>query len=144
MVPISDDPHRWDPGSRLLHESGRNLVVESSHVHRGSRLLVKFEGVDSRTDAERLRGAVYVGPDQLRTLGADQYFHHQLVGCEVVDRAGAELGEVAEVVEGVAHDLLAVSSQGRTHLVPLVKAIILDVDLEAGRVVIDPPAGLFE
>ena len=144
MVPISDDPHRWDPGSRLMHESGRALVVESSHVHKGARLLVKFEGVDSRADAEGLRGAVYVGPDQLRALDADQYFHHDLVGCEVVDRAGVTVGNVSAVVEGVAHDLLSVAAPGRTHLVPMVKAIVVEIDTEASRIVIDPPAGLLE
>ena len=58
MVSISDDPSRWDPGSRLERSDGSELIVENSRSHKGSRLLVKFEGVSSRPDAERIRGPV--------------------------------------------------------------------------------------
>lgn len=142
MVPISDDPHRWDPGARLLRADRSPLVIESSHTHKGSRLLVKFEGIDSRNAAEGLRGPVYVTEDQRRRLADDQYWQHELVGCAVVTRSGDEVGEVSGVVGGPVQDLISVDHDGRTFLVPLVKEIVVRVDVEARRVTIDPPSGL--
>jgi len=144
MVPISDDPHRFDPGSQLVHADGARLVVEGSHVHKGDRLLVKFEGVDSRDAAELIRGAVFVSEDQRRSLEEGEYWPQDLVGCRVVTVAGDEVGEISDVVEGPAQDLISVDRDGGTFLVPLVKEIVVEVDVGARRVTIDPPAGLVD
>jgi 16S rRNA processing protein RimM len=144
MVPISDDPHRFDPGSLLVHADGTRLVVEGSHVHKGDRLLVKFDGVDSRDAAELIRGPVYVSGDQRRSLEEGEYWPEDLVGCRVLTVAGDEVGQIADVVEGPAQDLISVDDGGRTFLVPLVKEIVVEVDVDARRVTIDPPAGLVD
>jgi 16S rRNA processing protein RimM len=62
----------------------------------------------------------------------------------VVTVAGDEVGEVSEVVEGPAQDLISVDHEGRTFFVPLVKEIVVEVDVDARRVTIDPPAGLVD
>ena len=144
MVPISDDPHRFDPGSLLVHADGTRLVVEGSHVHKGDRLLVKFEGVDSRDAAELIRGAVFVSEDQRRNLEEGEYWPQDLVGCRVVTVAGDQVGEISDVVEGPAQDLISVDRDGGTFLVPLVKEIVVEVDVGSRRVTIDPPAGLVD
>lgn len=144
MVPISDDPHRWEPGARLIHEDGRTVTVESSRRHKGSRLLVKFAGFDTRAAAETLRGAVYIEPQQRRALEHGEFWTEDLMGCAVVDAAGEVLGEVTAVVEGMAQDLLEVATPRGPRLVPLVGAIVTDVDVEARRITVDPPEGLFE
>lgn len=144
MVAISDDPHRFEVGSRLVHADGTLLVVEGSHAHRGNRLLVKFEGIDSRNAAELLRGPVFVNEDQRRELEDDQYWQHQLVGCRVLTVAGNDVGEISGVVGGPAQDLLSVNNEGRSFLIPLVKEIVVDVNIEARRVTIAPPAGLLD
>ena len=144
MVPISDDPSRWDPGSRLKRSDGSELIVESSRPHKGSRLLVRFEGVASRADAERLRGPVYVTSEQRRELEEGQYWQNDLLGCAVVTRDGTEVGEVSGIVPGAAQDLMSVASGERSWLVPMVTAIVLEVDVDGRRVVIDPPPGLLE
>jgi 16S rRNA processing protein RimM len=143
VIPISDDPRRFDPGGTLLHEARGALVVESSRRHH-ERLLVKFEGIDSRAEAESLRGALYVAPDDLRTLEAHEYWVHELVGCSVHTRAGAEIGRVARVVPGTTQDLLSVTCDGGERLVPVVKEIVVEVDVLGRRVVVDPPAGLLD
>jgi len=143
VTPISDDPSRWQPGSELARETGDELVVEASRPH-GRRLLVKFEGIDSRPDAERCRGPLYVAPKQLRALDHDEFWEHDLIGCEVVDVSGRHLGQVDRVVPGAAQDLLAVTVAAGERLVPVVKEIVVEVDAAAGRVTIDPPAGLLE
>ena len=141
VVRISDDPHRFDPGSRLMHEDGRELVVESARVHR-NRFLVKFEGVSSRSDAELMRGALYVPSSEKRQLEEAEYWADDLRGCHVVTAAGEPVGTAREVLPGTAHDLLVVDTPAGERLVPMVKAIVVSVDLEARRIVLDPPEGL--
>jgi 16S rRNA processing protein RimM len=114
-------------------------VVEGARQHR-TRFLVKFEGSESREHAERLRGALFVRSDQVRELEADEYWPHDLIGCEVVTTTGDSVGEVSRIVPGAAQDLMVVGSDEA--LIPMVKEIVVSVDTGARRVVIDPPEGL--
>jgi 16S rRNA processing protein RimM len=141
VVPISDDPNRFSPGARLLHEGAGPLVIVSSRG-QGERLLVRFEGVDTRSAAEGLRGALFVEESDLRVLEPGEYWHHELAGCEVRDPTGSPLGRVERVVPGPAQDLLEVETPGGRRLVPLVKEIVVEVDVAARRVVVDAPPGL--
>jgi 16S rRNA processing protein RimM len=143
VAPISDDPRRFEAGSCLLHEGGRALMVETARLH-GDRYLVKFQGVDARDDAARLRGALYVRSDELRELEKDEFWPHDLIGCEVVTRAGAAIGRIIGVVPGAAQDLLRVESKRGERLIPMVKDMVAEVDTGARRVVVDPPEGLLD
>lgn len=140
---ISDDPHRFDPGSSLLHEDGRTLIVESARTHR-NRFLVKFEGVTSRDDAEGLRGALYVPAEMKRDLDGGEYWADDLVGCRVALADGAQVGVAREVMPGTAHDLLVVDTDRGERLIPMVAAIVTNVDLDRRVIVIDPPEGLLK
>lgn len=144
LVPISDDPRRFVPGARLIRTDGTALVIERHHPHRAGRWLTKFEGIDTREDAETLRGAVYVPEGEARELAEGEFRHEQLIGCSVTDPAGTHLGEVVGIMDGVAHDLLTISTPRGERLVPLVKAIVSEVDVDGKRVVIDPPQGLLD
>ena len=143
VVVISDDPHRFDPGSTLFRADGGPLVVTSSRAH-GQRFLVRFEGIDDRPEAEGLRGPLYVPGTERRALEEDEFWTDDLVGCSVVTRAGAELGQVSGIVPGSAQDLLQVETGTGVRLVPAVKAIVVEVDPDARRIVVDPPEGLFD
>ena len=143
VVPISDDPRRFEPGSRLLRADGRAIVVVDSRVH-GNRLLVKFEGTDTRTDAEGLRGPLFIPGDLVRDLGDDEYWQYDLAGCRVVDVRGSEIGVVTRIDQGVVHDLIAVDTERGERLVPMVKDLVVEVDVEGRLVVVDAPDGLWD
>ncbi|HEX2196810.1 MAG TPA: ribosome maturation factor RimM [Actinomycetota bacterium] len=142
VIRISDDRRRFEPGSQLVHEDGRALVVQSTRDHR-NRFLVKFEGTDDRTAAETLRGALYVDASSARSLEPGEFWEHDLAGLDVVlAGTGQAAGTVARVEEGPAQDLLVVDTPRGERLVPLVAEIVVDVDLAARKVTIDPPEGL--
>ncbi|GAA0518824.1 ribosome maturation factor RimM [Saccharopolyspora subtropica] len=147
---LTDSPElRFAPGSvlglqRRGAERAENLTVTAARPHAG-RLLLRAEGVEGRDAAEELRGALLtVSSDELEpTEDPDEFHDHELVGLRVVDTSGAEVGEVHEVVHTPAGELLAVrTADDRETLVPFVAEIVPEVDLEAGRLVVDPPEGL--
>ena len=105
---------------------------------------MKFEGVDSREDAEAVRGTLYIPGDEARSLEEGEFWEHDVVGCTVVDVSDREIGTVTAVVPGTAQDLLEIESENHTHLVPLVGEIVVSVDTGLRRVVVDPPEGLFD
>ncbi|GAB2918685.1 ribosome maturation factor RimM [Micromonospora polyrhachis] len=122
------------------------LTVEAARWHQG-RLLVAFDGVYDRNVAEALRGTLlWVDSAQVAPPSDPDEFHdHQLVGLAVVNPAGEQLGEVARIDHAPASDLLVLRRpEGRTALIPFVRAIVPEVDLAGGRVVVDPPEGLLD
>jgi 16S rRNA processing protein RimM len=143
VVPISDDARRFEPGSALSREDGSMLIVASARQHT-NRFLVRFEGIETRNDAEGLRGPLFVAADDARTLEEDEFWPHDLEGCAVVRADGTEVGTVERVVTGPAQDLLEVATARGERLVPFVKEIVVAVDLDARTVTLDPPEGLLE
>ena len=141
-MPISDDPARFEPGSVLQSDRGK-LVVATSR-HHGNRLLVKFEGIETRDQAEDLRGPLFVPAATARVLEADEFWPHDLEGCTVVDESGIERGTVTGITPGTAHDLLLVATPAGERMIPLVKEIVPSVDVDSRRVVIAPPEGLLD
>jgi 16S rRNA processing protein RimM len=125
----------------------RALTVRSTRVHNGV-WLVGFEEIPDRTGAESLRGTRLVvdAADVLPAADEDDVFtEEQLRGLAVVDPAGTVLGEVGGLELGAAQDRLVILlPDGREAQVPFVATLVPEVDLEAGRVVVDAPPGLLD
>lgn len=79
---------------------------------------------------------------ELRELPSDEYWSHEVIGCRVVLADGSDVGLVNQVVSGPSQDLLSVSTPRDELLVPLVKEFIIDIDVDARLITIDPPEGL--
>ena len=150
----TDEPERrLAVGAALDTEAGtgtgvpRVLTVRSTRVHNGV-WLVAFDEVPDRTGAESLRGTRLVvdGADVLPAPDDEDVFSEdQLRGLAVVDPAGTVLGSVGGLELGAAQDRLVVLlPDGRRAQVPFVEALVPEVDLEGGRVVVDAPPGLLD
>jgi 16S rRNA processing protein RimM len=124
------------------------LTVEATRWHSG-QLLVAFAGITDRTAAGELTGGwLSVDSSQLpETEDPDEFRDHELIGLSVRTAAGQALGVVTDVLH-YGQDLLVIrrappqDGPDRESLVPFVKAIVPEVDLGAGVIVIDPPPGL--
>jgi 16S rRNA processing protein RimM len=122
----------------------RSLRVTRSRWHQ-STLLVTFAELTDRTAAEAARGLVLHAriPVDASPEDPDEFYDHQLVGLAAYDVDGTLLGEVTGLVHGGAQDLLAVRAlDGRATLVPFVKALVPEVDVAGGRVVVADRPGL--
>tara|TARA_R110000868_G_scaffold69764_1_gene205034 strand:- start:18904 stop:19425 length:522 start_codon:yes stop_codon:yes gene_type:complete len=105
-----------------------------------------LSGVDTKEQADALKGLrLYAPRDRLPALPEDEYYHADLIGLLVVDTGGTELGRVKAVMDHGAGDLLEITGAGITGsiLLPFTMDAVPTVDIEAGRIVADPPEGLF-
>ena len=142
----TDEPElRFREGSVLIAGSSR-LTITSVRPHLG-RFLIFFEEIPDRDAAEAMRGQVLevdsasVAPP----ADPDEFHDHQLIGLSVVTVSGEPVGSITRIQHAPGADLLQVKRpDGRTTLVPFVRAIVPTVDLEKQVVVIDPPGGLLE
>lgn len=108
---------------------------------------VRITGIETKEDADALKGAVlYADRARLPSLPDDEFYYTDLTGLEVYNTGGEKLGEVRLVVNNGAGDLLEIHAPNlaNTVLLPFTKACVPTVDLAAGRIIADPPAGLFE
>ena len=148
----TDDPDlRFAAGSVLATEPAARgpLTVASSRWHSG-RLLVRFAGYADRDSAEDLRGTLLVMDSAgVAPAGPDEFHDHQLIGLSVRTVAGEPVGVVTDVLHQgqdllVIQPLAAPRSGSGQILIPFVAAIVPEVDVQAGRLVIDPPPGLLD
>jgi 16S rRNA processing protein RimM len=151
----TDDPEgRFAPGTVLATDPAAlgPLTVGSVRWHLG-RLLVRFDGLDDRTRAEELAGALLLVDSA--AVGTpedpDEFNDHDLIGLVAVTVTGDRVGTVTDVLHH-GQDLLVISAAGDAGagagagetLVPFVRAIVPEVDIAAGRLVLDPPPGLLD
>ncbi len=151
----TDDPERrFAPGAVLDTEPAETgpLTVVKARPHAG-RLLVAFSEITDRAGAERVRGTLLVADSTTSAPPDDpeEFWDHDLVGLAAVSTSGASLGAIVDVVHLPSQDLLVVrrdtdgaDDSSDDVLVPFVAAIVPTVDVAGGRVVVDPPPGLFD
>jgi 16S rRNA processing protein RimM len=120
------------------------LTVERARWHSG-RLLVRFTGIADRDAAEALRGVWLVvdSGDIPPSADPDDFHDRELIGLAVVTADGTDVGEVADVLHH-GQDILVVDGPTGQTLVPFVTALVPEVDVPGGRLVIDPPPGLLD
>lgn len=119
----------------------RQFEIRESRFQQG-RPIVRFEGIDTMSEAETLSGAdLWLRENELEPLPEGTFYRHDLVGCEVVDTHGALLGRVTTVEGSLDRSYLVIDEH---MLIPLVGDICVAVDMVARRVTVDPPDGLIE
>ena len=140
----TDDPDiRFQVGNKLTLDDGRQLTIRSSRWHN-QILLLAFDGVADRNQIEELRDQLISSDVDLGSLAPGEYHFQQLIGCEVFQQNGELIGKVDEIVKLPGQDLLSVSRSGAQVLIPMVKQIIIEIDVLAKKIVVNPPEGLLD
>jgi 16S rRNA processing protein RimM len=129
----------------LLPDDSRiSLAVQDQWFH-GDRVILKFEGVDTMTDAEKLVGSrLVISQRDERNLEDGEFFEYSLVGMQAVTTDGKSLGQVVQLIRTGGTDVLVVRDDNREYLIPFADEICTDVDISARRLTVDPPAGLLD
>jgi 16S rRNA processing protein RimM len=138
---LTDFPDRFTPGGSVYIE-GRPLEIESSRPHK-QHLVLKLASVDTREDAEQLRGRELCIPgSELRELPEDEYYAFQLIGLDVITTEGKHIGKVADIMPTAGNDVYIVKGEQREILIPAIEDVVKSIDPENGRIVIEAIEGL--
>jgi 16S rRNA processing protein RimM len=131
----------------LTTEGGRIFRVVVIIGQAPGALVARIEGIDTKEDADALRGqSLYADRSRLPHLTDDEFYHADLIGLPVFDTGGKELGRVKAVLNHGAGDILEILTAGAsdTTLLPFTLAVVPTVDLVAGRIIADPPEGFMQ
>lgn len=140
--PETDNPDRFVPGAAVETDSGRVLIIHSVRYSEAV-LLVSFVDVDDRDAAEALRGlTLSIAPSERRTLSADEFWPEDLIGLEVRDPSGEPIGSITAVDADSPQSRLTIATPHGDFIVPLVTALVPEINLAGRYLVVEPIEGL--
>jgi 16S rRNA processing protein RimM len=140
-LPLTSKPDRFQQIHRVyLFGSGECREIEEAWFH-GNTLVLKFQGIDSISEAEKLAGAeVRIPRSQRAELEPGEFFQSDLVGCEVIERStGRRLGSVTDWNDSGGPGLLVVDDN---LMIPFARSICVEIDPAARRITVELPEGL--
>ena len=138
---VTDFPQRFAPSSKI-YINQQPMTIDSTEWHKG-KAIIKLSTIDSIGDAQRLRGQpIEIHHSQLQPLPEGQYYHFQLIGLEVQTTQGELLGNITEILTAESNDIYVVSGARGEILIPAIEDVVKSIDLNKGRIVIEPIEGL--
>lgn len=146
VLPWCDGPEEFRKFGTLYLDGGRTPMPVEKARPAGGMVLLKLRGVDTPEAAQQLRGRVVWMDRAEDTLREGQYYIQDLIGLSVVDAdTGAEYGRLSDVSETAgANDVYHVTfPDGRVQLIPAIPQVVIEVDIDGGKMVIRPLEGLF-
>lgn len=143
------EEQRFEKGTELLITRGNQVVkevtVESYRTHKNN-LLVKFVGIDSIEEAEKLKNLqIKIDSDNIGELEENEFYFHEIIGCEVFDENGKSLGEISEILTPGANDVWVIKSQnGKEILIPYIEDVVKKIDVDNKKIDIEVMEGLID
>ena len=141
VAPATDFPERFTPESKV-YLNHRETTIDHAEWLK-DKVVIKLGSVNSPEEAKKLRGQVIeIHRSQLQTLPEGHYYLFQIIGLEAWTTEGTRLGSVIDVQTAPSNDNYVVSGAGEELLIPAIDDVVKDIDLERGRIIIEPIEGL--
>ena len=143
------EEERFKKGSKLLITRGnqliREVVVQSYRNHKNF-LLVKFEGIDSVEEAEKLKNLqIKIDSDEVGELEENEFYFHEIIGCQVFDENDRNLGEIIGILTPGANDVWVIKGEeGKEILIPYIEDVVKQIDITNKKVNIEVMEGLMD
>ena len=140
---------RYKVGNELyLFQEGKQpitLTVKSHRQHKNFDIL-SFENHFNINDVEKYRdGILKIKKENLQRLGKNEFYFHEIIGCEVFDEQNELLGKIKEILQPGANDVWVVQRKGQKDaLIPYIESVVKLVDIENKRVEVEIPEGLLD
>ncbi len=146
VYPTTDEPERFLDLDYVLLDTGKELRrLDIKNVRFFKNLVIlKFDGIDNINDIEKYKGRdLWIPREEAQELDEDEYYIADLLGMKVLLEDGTEFGTLKDVMETGANDVYIVNSVEHGEvLLPAIKECILDVDVEAGTMIVHLMKGL--
>jgi len=144
----TDDPNIYEDLDAIFLELRGTLIpffVEQSQLHKSELLRLKFEDVDTETDADAiLKSDLYLPLDLLPKLEGNQFYFHEIIGFTVTDNAFGEVGVIKGVNDSTAQALFEIDRNGVEILIPMNDDFIIEVNRDTKTILVDVPEGLID
>lgn len=140
---------RFAEGSRLVIVEGNGrqtpVTIQSSRLHKKT-YIVSFKEFAHIQEVEKFKGSLLKVEEQYQeALGEDEYYYHEIIGCEVYTDEGENLGVITEILSPGANDVWVVKRpQGKDVLLPFIDDVVLEVDVNQKKVTVTLMEGLLE
>lgn len=146
VLPLTEFPGRFkELDSVEVITKGKNAGIrriENVWYHK-NHVVIKLKDCDSISQAEELRDSFIAIPeDKLIKLPSDSYYWFKLLGLEVFTEKGDFLGIIEDIYKTPANDVFVVRNKGKEILIPALKQVVIDIDLERKKMVVRLPEGL--
>lgn len=145
VTDFSDE--RFKKGNQLALFDPKDQFVQMVEIHSHRKVkqfdIIKFKGMYHINDIEKYKTyKLKIAIEDLGDLEEGAFYYHEIIGLPVYE--GEELlGEIKEILQPGANDVWIVKRKGKNDLLlPYIPPVVLDVDLEAGRVLVEVPEGL--
>jgi len=150
VVPHTDFVEdRFDKGSKLVIVDGKGgqtpVTVQSSRLHK-KLVYVTFKEFNEINEVEKYKGSLLkIEAKYQEKLAEDEFYYHEIIGCEAVTESGESLGTIKEILTPGANDVWVVKRpQGKDLLLPYIDEVILDVDIKTKRITVHVMEGLLD
>ena len=140
----SDYKERFEELTNIYLE---NTLYKISGVRYMKEIVIlKLEGIDDRTEAEKHKGeTIYFDKVDARVLPEDTYYISDLIGLAVIDDSGSVIGTLCDIIQNSAQDLYEVERENKSKfLIPAVEEFILKIDMNSRTMTVRLIEGLME
>ncbi|WP_333652123.1 ribosome maturation factor RimM [Dissulfurispira sp.] len=139
VLPLTFDPERFSKLKEVavqVQDRIEHKKLKSVRPHRNN-LLIGFEGCETPEDARRYRGAlIKIKESESPKLADGVYYHYQIIGLSVYTIDGDYLGKIMSIFETGSNDVYVVRGEEREYLIPAIKDVIREIDLEAKKMIV--------
>jgi 16S rRNA processing protein RimM len=145
VFPLTDYPERFRQMTQVkvsLNEQISVLNIEEVSYHQKFVILKIREITDMNAALAYKNGFIIVERQELMTLPKGSYYIFELIGLVVYDLCGQQLGRITEVIHTGSNDVYVVETESKPLLVPALKKVVLNIDLDRGRMTVQLPEGL--
>lgn len=144
-LPLTDDLERFDELKYVFTEKDNVKRKINDVWYRKGMVYIMLEGINDMDTAESFKDTfISIYEDQLRELPEDSYYIFDLEGMEVYSTDGEYLGKINDIYQTGANDVYEIINNNKSFLIPAVKEIVKDVDIQSKKMVINVIEGLLE
>ncbi|MBC6003881.1 Ribosome maturation factor rimM [uncultured Clostridium sp.] len=143
----TDDIYRFDDLNTFYIGKDFNTEYKVERVrYKGNLVIMKIKGIDTVEMAEKLRNKnVYVSREESRDLEEDEFFIADMIGIKVYTVNDEYVGTLDDVLQYSANDVYVIKGEDdKEYLIPAVMKFVPEIDIEEGKMIIDPIKGMLE
>lgn len=128
--------------SEWLQVKEKRMTIKQIRIHQGS-VLVLFDGINTPEQVSEFSGQlVQTSAKNLPAKDEDEYYYFELIGLDVFTKSRRHLGKITEIMATGANDVFVVNGDAGEVLIPFIDDVVLEIDIAAKKVLVDPMEGL--